>query len=294
MKAEFLKPRYWAIWVMLGFVRLVTFLPYPLQIGVGRVLGLLLRTVSRRRWRVTLVNLERCFPELDEPARRRLARRHFASLGQAFIEFGMCWWGSGPRLKRWGTLEGLEHLQAARAKGNGVILLSAHFTTLEICGRILGLDTDLYLMYRPNENALIEEIMRGSRERHFERAIPRNDVRLMLRSLKEGKPVWYAMDQGYRGKNSEMVPFFGVPAPTNTALSRLARTSGAPVVPFFSRRLPGLEGYKLSIEPALEGFPTDDPVADAVRVNKLLEARIREAPEQYLWSHDRFKVVPRD
>ena len=294
MKAELLKPRYWAIWLLLGFVRLATFLPYSLQIGLGRAMGFLLRLASQRRWRVTLVNLERCFPELDEAARRKLARQHFASLGQAFIEFGMCWWGSAARLKRWGTLEGLEHLQAARAKGNGVILLSAHFTTLEISGRLLSLYTDMHLMYRPNENPLIEEIMRSSRERHFDRAIPRNDVRLMLRSLKDGKPVWYAMDQGFRGKNSAMVPFFGIPAPTNTALSRLAEASGAPVVPFFARRLPGLEGYKLTIEPALEGFPTDDPVADALRVNKLLEARIREAPEQYLWSHDRFKIVPRD
>ena len=294
MRAALLKPRYWPIWLLLGFMRLATFLPYALQITLGRGLGLLLRLSSQRRWHITLVNLERCFPELDAAARRRLARRHFASLGQALIEFGMCWWGSTARLKRWGTLSGLEHLQAARTRGRGVILLSAHFTTLEISGRLLSLYTDMHLMYRPNENALIEDVMRASRERHFERAIPRNEVRLMLRSLKEGKPVWYAMDQGFRGKNSAMVPFFGVPAPTNTALSRLAEASGAPVVPFFAERLPGTGGYRLTLLPALEGFPTDDPVADALRVNKLLEERIRRVPEQYLWSHDRFKVVPRD
>ena len=91
-----------------------------------------------------------------------------------------------------------------------------------------------------------------------------------------------------------MVPFFGIPAPTNPALSRVARTSGAPVVPFFGERLPGNRGYQLKICPALEDFPTDDPVADALRINKLLENYIRRAPEQYLWSHDRFKRVPRD
>jgi len=294
MKAALLKPRYWPIWLLLGFMRLATYLPYALQLMLGRALGLVLRLLSRRRWRVTLVNLERCFPELGAAARLGLARRHFGSLGQAFIEFGMCWWGSAARLRRWGSLEGLEHLQTARARGKGVILLSAHFTTLEISGRMLGLYTDLHLMYRPNENLLIEEIMRGSRERHFERAIPRNDVRLMLRSLKEGKPVWYAMDQGFRGKNSAMVPFFGVPAPTNTALTRLAQASGAPVVPFFAERLPGAQGYKLYLLPALEDFPTNDPATDALRVNKLLEERIRRVPEQYLWSHDRFKVVPRN
>ena len=294
MKRAFFNPHYWPIWLLLGFVRLAIYLPYPLQLSLGRGLGWLLRQLARRRWRITLVNLERCFPELGVQERERLARRHFDSLGMAFIEIGMCWWASGERLKELAHIEGVENLNAARAEGKGVILLSAHFTTLEIGGRLLGLCTDFHLMYRPNQNALIEEVMRRSRERHFDRAIPRNDVRLMLRSLKEGKPVWYAPDQGYRGKNSEMVPFFGIPAPTNTATSRLARASGAPVVPFFVERLPDTQGYALVLEPALENFPTDDPAADALRINKLLEERIRRVPEQYLWSHDRFKIVPRD
>lgn len=294
MKRAFLKPRYWPIWLLLGFVRLAIHLPYPAQLALGRSLGWLLRHGARRRWQITLVNLQRCFPELDAVARECLARRHFDSLGMAFIEIGMCWWADAARLRKLAHIEGVDNLQTARARGRGVILLSAHFTTLEIGGRLLGLCTDFHLMYRPNQNALIEEVMRRSRERHFDRAIPRNDVRLMLKSLKDSKPVWYAPDQGYRGKNSEMVPFFGLPAPTNTATSRLARASGAPVVPFFVERLPGTQGYALTLEPALEDFPTNDAAADALRINKLLEERIRRVPEQYLWSHDRFKIVPRD
>lgn len=294
MKARFLKPRYWGIWLLLGFVRLVVQLPYAVQLAIGRGLGRILHAVSPRRWRITLVNLEKCFPELDTGARTRLAKAHFDSLGIAFLEFGMCWWASEKKLRTLGQIEGLGHLQAARAKGHGVILLSAHFTTLEVTGRLLGLHTDLHLMYRKIDNPLIEEVMRASRERLFERAIPREDVRGMLKSLKSGKPVWYATDQGYRGKHSEMVPFFGIPAPTNVAISRLASTSKAAVVPFFAMRLPGTQGYKLMIEPELENFPSSDPAADALRLNQRLEQRIRQAPEQYLWSHDRFKVVPRD
>ncbi|HEX5339374.1 MAG TPA: LpxL/LpxP family Kdo(2)-lipid IV(A) lauroyl/palmitoleoyl acyltransferase [Gammaproteobacteria bacterium] len=294
MKSEFLKPRYWGIWLLLGFIRLAIQLPYPAQLVIGRGMGRVLRAVSRRRWRITVANLGKCLPELDLAARTRLAKAHFDSLGIAFLEFGMCWWGKENNLQKLGRIEGLEHLHAARAKGHGVILLCAHFTTLEITGRLLGLHTDLHLMYRPTENPLIEAVMRASRERLFERAIPRQDVRLMLKSLKSGKPVWYATDQGYRGKHSEMIPFFGIPAPTNVATSRLAHASGAPVVPFFAMRLPGAQGYKLVIEPALENFPSDDPSADALRLNQRLEQRIWLAPEQYLWSHDRFKVVPRD
>jgi KDO2-lipid IV(A) lauroyltransferase len=150
------------------------------------------------------------------------------------------------------------------------------------------------MLYRPIRNPVIEHVQRSAREKLFEQAIQRNDVRMLLRSLKVGKPVWYATDQGYRGKNSIMVPFFGIPAPTNPGLSKLARSSGAAVVPFFGERLPGNQGYKVTVLPALEDFPSDDPVADLKRVNKLLEDHIRKVPEQYLWSHDRFKMVPRD
>jgi Kdo2-lipid IVA lauroyltransferase/acyltransferase len=295
MQYRLLKPRYWSAWLLLGFMRLIVCCPYPMLIGVGHALGWCLRLFAGRRWRVTLVNLRMCFPDMDEEARLQIARQHFASLGIGIIEFGMSWWMSEKRLRGLvSEVRGIEHLQAARARGYGVLLLAGHFTQLEMIGRILKLYTDLHFMYRPIVNPVIEKVMRSNRERLYERAIPRNDVRLLLKSLKEGKPIWYAMDQGYRGKSSIMVPFFGIPAPTNPALSRLARSSKAAVVPFFGERLPGKRGYRLEIYPALDDFPTDDQLADTLRVNRLLEDCIRRAPEQYLWSHDRFKQVPRE
>ena len=295
MKRRLLKPRYWPTWLLLGFIRFTVWLPYPLQMAVGRRIGWCLRFLASRRWRVTRVNLQMCFPDMDEKTRSSIAKRHFASIGMGIIEFGMCWWMSEKRLRRLVyEVRGVEYLQEARAAGHGVLLLAGHFTQLEMIGRILRRCTDMHLMYRPLPNPVIEEIMRRNRERLFERAIPRNDVRLLLKSLKEGKPVWYAVDQGYRGRGSILVPFFGVPAPTNPALTRLARVSQAPVVPFFGERLPGNRGYRLVFYPALENFPTDDPLADTLRINRLLEEHVRRAPEQYLWSHDRFKVVPRD
>ncbi len=294
MRAALFKPRYWPTWLLLGFMRVSIMFPYRVQLAIGFGVGRFMRHLVRRRWRVTLVNLEMCFPELDAAARERLAVRHFESLGMALIEFALCWWKDGEWLRPLGEVHGLEHLQAARAKGHGVILLNAHFTCLETTGRILGLYTDLHLMYRPIQNPVIEEVMRKSREKLFDRAIQRNEIRVLLKSLKEGKPVWYATDQGYRGKGSILVPFFGHPAPTNPALSRLAETSGAPVVPFFGMRLPDAKGYRLVIGPEFEGFPSGDAAADTLRLNQWLEQCIRQAPEQYLWIHDRFKVVPRD
>ena len=173
-----------------------------------------------------------------------------------------------------------------------MILLSAHFTSLEIGGRLLALRAPFHVLYREHKNPVFESVMRRARERHFEKAIPREDMRGLLRSLKENRAVWYAPDQNYGGEHSVYVPFFGVPAATITTTSRIARISGAAVVPFFPRRLGHGRGYRLILHPPLEDFPGEDPAADAARINRLIEAEIRKAPEQYLWVHRRFKTHP--
>lgn len=267
-------------------------LPYSAQVRLGRVLGLALAPFARERRHVARTNLRLCFPELDTAARRRLLREHFASLGVAVFEIALSWWAPARRLRRLAHIEGLEHLHAALARGHGVILLSAHFTTLEIGGRLLSLHAPFHVLYREHKNPAFESVMRRARERHFEKAIPREDMRALLRSLKANLPVWYAPDQNYGGEHSVYVPFFGVPAATITTTSRIARISGAAVVPFFQHRLPGGRGYRLVLYPALNQFPSGDPQADTLRINRLIEAEIRKSPEQYLWVHRRFKTHP--
>jgi KDO2-lipid IV(A) lauroyltransferase len=282
-------PRYWGVWALLALLRVAILLPFGAQLALGRAFGAVLARTSPRRRRIAAANLARCFPELDPAARARLLAEHFAALGIALVEIAQCWWGDARRLERLVRFRGLEHLEAARAAGRGALLLSAHFTTLEIGGRLLGLRARFHPMYKPSRNPVIERYMRGRRVHHFQHAIPMDDVRGLLRSLKDNVPVWYAPDQGFRGKGALEVPFFGQPAPTNPATARIARTSGAPVLPFFVRRLPGAEGYELEIGAPLEGYPTDDPAGDALRINHLIEEAIRRCPEQYLWAHDRFK-----
>ena len=134
--------------------------------------------------------------------------------------------------------------------------------------------------------------MRKARELHFEKAIPRDDMRGFLRSLRGNMPVWYAPDQNYGREHSIFATFFGVPAATITATHRLAKISGAAVVPFFPERLPHDAGYRLRLLPALEDFPGPDEAADTQRINDLIEAEVRRIPEQYLWVHRRFKTRP--
>jgi Kdo2-lipid IVA lauroyltransferase/acyltransferase len=148
-------------------------------------------------------------------------------------------------------------------------------------------------VFRPTKNALLSHIMFKSFCRHG-KPIPRDDIRAMVRALKNNEAVWYAPDQSYRNKGAAMVNFFGIPAASNTATSRLARISGAAVMTYFAERLPGHAGYRVVIGPAFDNFPSADPVQDVERYNRLLEAQVRRVPEQYLWVHRRFKGLSRD
>jgi KDO2-lipid IV(A) lauroyltransferase len=288
--SRFLGPRYWPVWLGLALVRVVMALPYRAIIGCGRALGLFAYLVSRREKHIARVNIALCLPELAPRAREQLVRRHFEALGCAVFETGLVWWESDARLNRWVRLEGIEHLVRALEDGKGAILLSAHFTCLEMGARALTMHTPTSIMYMVPRNPLIAELARRSRGRHAVKAIASDQVRDILRSLGQNLTVWYAPDQRYTDKTSAIVPFFGQPAATNIATSRLARISGARVLPYFPERLADGSGYVMRIGAPLESFPSEDPVADALRFHALIEAHVRRCPEQYLWTYKRLKL----
>jgi Kdo2-lipid IVA lauroyltransferase/acyltransferase len=238
-------------------------------------------------------NLEACFPDLSAPERERLIRRHFAALGASLFEMAMGWFGSVETIRAHVSFEGLEHLEAALARGHGVVLFSAHFTTFEFffpalrpyCPRFSG-------MYKDQRNPLMNEIMSRGRGRSADSQISKDNVRDLIRELKRNSVFWYASDQSYGGKSAELIPFFGVPAMTNTAISRIARTTGATVLPYFCRRSEPGARYEATIGAPLDDFPTSDAAADTTRLVGLLERFIATCPEQYWWIHKRFKGRP--
>jgi Kdo2-lipid IVA lauroyltransferase/acyltransferase len=286
---RFAGPRYWGVWLGLAFVRIVNVLPLPLQLAIGRGLGRVAYLVSRRDRRVAAINIAMCLPELSEPQREKLVRDHFGSLGCAILETGLVWWASEKRLRRWIRFEGTEHLEAALARGRGALMLSAHFTTLEMGARALTLLGPTSVMYMTPRNALIAELSRRSRSRHTAQAVTSEQIRELLQNLKNNLPVWYAPDQRFTDKNSRLVPFFGQPASSNVATSRLAKISGAPVLPYFPERKRDGSGYIVHIYAAWEHFPTDDAIADTQRFHAMIEAHVRKVPEQYLWAYKRFR-----
>jgi len=294
MQLRLLAPRYWPTWAGLGLLRMLVWLPFPLLLGLGRGLGALLRHLPSSFARTARRNIELCFPELSREDRERLFARHFASLGVALVEIPLAWWCPPAQFARIVHVEGVAHLKAAQARGRGVILLTGHFTTLEIGARALVTVTPAGVLYRPTKNAALAYVLQRFRNAYGCRAIPHDNIRAFIAALKNNECVWYAPDQAFRKKGAEMVPVFGIPAATNTLTSRIARLTGAAVLPYFLHRLPGSAGYRAVFHPPLENFPSDDPAADTERFNHLLEAQVRLAPEQYLWIHRRFKGLSED
>jgi KDO2-lipid IV(A) lauroyltransferase len=293
MSLDLLAPKYWLTWLGLGLLRGIEPLPFPTQRRIGVALGRLIRRLPVSWVRIARRNIELCLPLLSAEERAVLLDRHCESLGIALCETANSWWGSRARVRASARVEGLEHLEAALALGRGAIMVGGHFTTIEIATRILQTLVPLNAVYRPPKNRLLSNMMLASFRRHGN-PIAYDDIRAMIRALRKNGVVWYAPDQSYRNKGAAMVDFFGIPAATTTATSRLARISGAAVLTYFPERLPGDAGYRVVIGPPLEHFPSDDPVVDAQRFNTLLEAHIRRVPEQYLWMHRRFKGLSAD
>jgi len=289
---DFLAPRYWLTWLGLGLLRSAMLLPYRAQITLGAGLGVLIYHLMPWRRRVAQINIALCFPEFNAAQQHTLVKDDFRSAGISLLETALSWWGRRAQLEPLCRVEGLEHLQNALQQKRGVILLSAHFTCLEIGGRLLALQQRFHVMYKKHRNPLFEAVMKQAREHNYERAIERHDVRGMLRSLKQGNAVWYAPDQDFGAQHSVFAPFMGVTCATLAAPARLAKLSGAPVVPFFPQRLDDGRGYRLVLLPAMINFPSGDDVADATRINGVIEHAVRRAPEQYLWLHRRFKTRP--
>lgn len=291
-RASHFSPRYWPTWAGLALLWSMAHLPYRWQLCAGRMLGRWMLLLQPRRRHIAAVNLALCFPQLSEQERRTLLRHHFESLGISLMETAMSWWMPDARLRPLAHIEGLEHLDHALTRGHGVILLSAHFTTLEIGTHLLAIHARFHAMYRAHKNALFEAVMKRAREARCEKAIASDDVRGMLQSLQQNIAVWYASDQNYGHKHSIFVPFFGVAAATNPAPVRLAKISGAPIVPFFIQRLPEAQGYRLVLLPALENIPGTSVENDMRYIHHLIEEQVRKTPEQYLWVHRRFKDRP--
>jgi len=287
---QLLHPRYWLLWLGFGFVWLVSWLPFRLQIAMGRGAGLLMGRLLSKRTRIARRNLELCYPEKTPDQREQLLRENLAQTGISLFETGMAWFWPEWRVKKHLIrIDGIEHFQHAQAQQQGIILLSCHFLSLEMGGRIFSSLYESVGFYRKNRNPLMEWMQCYGRTRGKASLIQRTNIRGAFKALRQKKMLWYAPDQDLGRKRSVFVPFMQVEdAATAPAAGVMAKSCKALVLPFYQVREPG--GYRIVMLPALEGFPEGDEIADTTRVSQVIEQMVRQHPEQYMWIHRRFKT----
>lgn len=290
--ARLLRPALIPVWLSVGLLWLLHWLPLPLQAALGNTLGGLLALLPGRRRHIVATNLALCFPDASGALRRRWLRQTFQASIRAVLEHGVLWWGSEARLRR---LIRIDNPEAAMGDGvRPVIWLAPHFVGLDMGGVRLTMDRTIVSMYARAKDPVTDKFMRHGRTRFSNIVlIERHEgVKSTLQAIKSGLPFYYLPDQDHGRQNAVFVPFFGVPAATVSALPRLAKLTHAQVIPAITRQLSWGRGYAVRFYPSWDHYPSGDLETDVTRMNTFIEDRIREMPAQYLWLHRRFKTRP--
>jgi KDO2-lipid IV(A) lauroyltransferase len=285
-------PRHWGGWLQAGLLWCLGQLPRRLGLLLVRPLGPLMRVALGSRRRIAERNLEACLPELDADTRERILRESFDSLARMVVETAWCWAGRPATLDKLVDLIGFEHLEAARQEGRGLLIVTAHVTCLEMGARALGERWEGFGLYRPLGSPVMEWYQNRGRSRYAQGMLSKRDLRGAVRLLRRGGALWYAPDQDFGPQESVFAPFFGIQTATLLATHRLPSLTGCQVVVMMPRYERDRDRYVVEVTPPLKDFPTDDPVADLTRINAVLEAQVRKAPDQYWWVHRRFKTRP--
>jgi len=289
---DYLAPKFWPMWCFIGLLRLVSLLPFRVELWIGRLGGRLIYRVTDARKQIVDTNLARCFPEKSRDERDRIKKACYQNIGISLVEMAMCWWWKDNRLKPMVELRGREHLDAVLDSGRGAILLTGHYTSLEIGGRLLSLFIPFQTIYRTQRNDMFDSYLYTRRSSYLVDVISRKNTRQLLKGVKNQVPTWYAPDQDFRRERNVFAPFMGIATATITASARLAESSGAAMLPYYPERKKDGSGYILHIDAPLEDFPSGDELKDASAINRSIEKYVRQFPESYMWIHPRFKTRP--
>jgi Kdo2-lipid IVA lauroyltransferase/acyltransferase len=280
--------------IALAFLWLVHWLPVRWQAAVGAGAGLLLHQVAGARRRVAERNIELCLPELEAAARARLVHEHFRWLGRSIVERGLLWYAPRERVARLIEVEGDVHL--AERSDAPVMWLVPHFMALEVAAAAVQLFQTRRgaTIYQAQSNPVFDAAVRKGRQRFGgSELFARSDsAKPLIRAIRQqGLGFFNLPDMDFGIKDAAFVPFFGVPAATLLAPSRMARLLGMTVQPVVAEMLQG-GGWRVRFLPAWTDWPSDDALADTRRMNQWIEAEVRRNPAQYLWVHRRFKTRP--
>ncbi|MFZ5755827.1 MAG: lysophospholipid acyltransferase family protein [Pseudomonadota bacterium] len=282
--------------ISLLVVRLFAALPLRPAQTIGGALGWLASWLPARERDTAAANIALCFREQDERWRRQLLRAHYVEAGRTFAETCGIWTKPGEvYLSKVRRVEGLELLDAARAAGEGVILLVPHLGNWEIAANWCTSRFPVTGLYRPGDYAEIDTLMRESRQQYMGHAVPTDasGVRAMLKTLASGGTLFILPDHEPDFSGGEFAPLFGVPALTGVLTSKFVNgRHPARALMLYAKRLPAGEGWDVIFRETDPGLRNEDLMTSLSALNRSIEALIRECPAQYQWTYKRFKRRP--
>ena len=248
--------------------------------------------VLARRRKIALTNLRLCFPEWSEQKRVETAKGVFRNLIRAALDHSVLAKGSKDQVLDMVKFEGKEQFEAL-CKTEKVIIVAPHFVGLDAGGVAMNTIVRGASLYQTQSNPVWDKWAFEARKRFSDPVlIPKSNsaMKEVIRALRASLPFYYLPDMDHGARNSVFVPFFGVQAATLPMVSKLAKLTGAKVIWGIAETTP--EGYTMPLSKPLENFPTNDATADTLRLNQELEQFILKHPDQYLWTHRRFKTRP--
>jgi KDO2-lipid IV(A) lauroyltransferase len=288
---SFWHPVFWPTWLGFAIVWICAYLPWPVKYRLGKLIGLFILRVAHSRRKVTEKNIQLCFPELNPVDQKNLVRDVFIQNGIGLFETATAWFRPKEKMRPITVVKNGHYMQDAIDQGKGVIILGTHVSTLDLAGAVSGQFYDIDIFYRKHNNPLFEYIMTRCREKIYRDTIDKKDLKKAIRTLRKGNILWYTPDQDFGPKVSVFAPFFGVEAATVSITGRLAKMTGSVPLPVSISRTADNK-YQLEFFPPLTDYPSGDDIADATRINEVLEKVIRMHPDQYMWMHRRFKTRP--
>lgn len=293
MDKQLLHPRNWSSWLIIGLLRLLALLPHAWLISLGRYSGHALYYLLSGRRHVVEVNADLCFPDLNAEEKKQFVKDVFASSIIGFFETFYSWWASDAALQGIADYEGLELIEQHHQAGRGILVIGAHFTTLDLAGRLIRLKIDPDVSYRRQNNAVFDYCIYKYRSKRFTNVVEKSEMRRLVRLLRDGRIMWLASDQDFGRQNSVFAPFFGQPTATLNSVSRIIKLTGAKPLLFVHYRFTDAHGktrYRLRFSDPFGEQLGDDDLFNATLINKAIEDAVRVAPEQYMWVHRRFKT----
>ena len=297
MSEQLNRPAFWShllAWLVFVLCWLLAHLPRGLLLSMGRGIGWLFKVLFKSRRAVIEKNIQSCFPELAKKDQQSLIDQNYRETGMMVSQTLRTFLNRSSTPFKDLEIEGQEYLEQAKAAEQGVLLVSGHFTALDVGGRAICEQFPIAGVYRPHKNPVQEYVVKKSRLQYANGMFTRDELKGMVKYLKGGGVLWYAPDQDYRRGQSVFVDFFGTQASTITATHQLARISGCQVMFYAVKRVSQYPYYRLSVSAPLTDFPSKNVQADTQRVNDQIEQMVKQAPEQYLWLHKRFKTRPSD